>query len=283
MARQAQRVAELLRGRRTLVLTGAGCSTESGIPDYRGPETRRRARNPIQFKEFLHEAPRRQHYWARSVLGWPRFWAATPNAGHRALARLEAQGHLHGLITQNVDKLHHKAGSQRVVELHGALDRVRCLACQAITPRALLQERLLALNPGWHQRSAQEAPDGDASLSRQDSEGFVVADCAICGGLLKPDVVFFGENVPRPVYDQANTWLEQAQALLVIGSSLAVYSGFRFVREAHRRGLPVVLINLGPPQRGQDMIEVHWDAAAGEALAELSQTMETQEERAWRS
>lgn len=263
----------LLRGRRPLVLTGAGCSTESGIPDYRGPETRRRARNPIQYKEFVGDEARRRRYWARSVLGWPRFVTAQPNRAHAALAQLERRGLLTGIVTQNVDRLHHKAGSEAVVELHGALADVRCLQCGVVCARGALQSRLLALNPGFGERGAELAPDGDAELEEAAGERFQVAPCAACGGVLKPDVVFFGENVPRAVYDQANAWLARADALLVVGSSLAVYSGLRFVREAARRALPVGMINLGPPERGAEWIDVMWDANAGDALPALAQAL----------
>jgi NAD-dependent SIR2 family protein deacetylase len=260
--------AAALRGRRLAVLTGAGCSTESGIPDYRGPGTLARARNPIQYREFVRSAEARRRYWARSLLGWPRVRAARPNAGHRALAALERAGIATGLITQNVDRLHHAAGSVEVIELHGALERVRCLGCGAGTPRAAVQERLLALNPGWQARGAAIAPDGDAELPADAVAGFQVAACESCGGDLKPDVVFFGESVPRPTVEAGFAQVDGAGALLVVGSSLAVFSGYRFVRRAAERGLPVVIVNLGPT-RGDPLAAVRVDAPAGRALPAL--------------
>ncbi len=257
--------AALLRGRRVVALTGAGCSTESGIPDYRGPGTRERARNPVQYRAFVDDPRARQRYWARSMLGWPRFAAARPNDGHRAFAALERAGLLRGVITQNVDRLHHAAGSARVVELHGALAEVVCLACGAIEPRDALQRRLALLNPRWD-ADVELAPDGDAELDAAD--GFRVADCLACGGVLKPRVVFFGENVPLGTVDRAFALLEEGDALLVAGSSLTVYSGFRFVRRAAERGVPVVVVNLGPT-RGDPLAALRVDAPVGEVLPAL--------------
>jgi NAD-dependent SIR2 family protein deacetylase len=265
-------LAALLRGRRLVVLTGAGCSTESGIPDYRGPGTRARARNPIQHREFLGKPEVRARYWARSLLGWPRFSAARPNAAHVALAALEREGRVLGLITQNVDRLHHAAGSQRVIELHGALARVRCLDCEALEARTQLQERLLALNPGFAERGAELLPDGDAELPVEAVRAFQVAGCARCGGTLKPDVVFFGDNVPPPTVEAAFALLEQGDALLVVGSSLAVYSGFRFLQRAADRHLPVGLVNLGEC-RGGELVDVRVEARAGEVLPRLVQAL----------
>ncbi len=254
-----------LRGRRLVALTGAGCSTDSGIPDYRGPGTRDRARNPVQYRAFLDDAGARQRYWARSMLGWPRFSAAAPNDGHRAFVDLERAGALRGLITQNVDRLHHAAGSARVVELHGALAEVVCLGCGAIEAREALQDRLTRLNPRWD-ADVELAPDGDAELAQVD--GFRVAPCLACGGVLKPRVVFFGENVPRPTVDAAFALLDEGDALLVAGSSLTVYSGFRFVRRAVERGVPVVIVNLGPT-RGDPLATVCVDAPLGATLPAL--------------
>lgn len=254
-----------LRGRRLVALTGAGCSTDSGIPDYRGPGTRDRARNPVQYRAFLDDAGARQRYWARSMLGWPRFSAAAPNDGHRAFVDLERSGALRGLITQNVDRLHHAAGSARVVELHGALAEVVCLGCGAIEAREALQDRLTRLNPRWD-ADVELAPDGDAELAQVD--GFRVAPCLACGGVLKPRVVFFGENVPRPTVDAAFALLDEGDALLVAGSSLTVYSGFRFVRRAVARGVPVVIVNLGPT-RGDPLATVCVDAPLGATLPAL--------------
>jgi NAD-dependent SIR2 family protein deacetylase len=262
-------LASLFRGRRLVVLTGAGCSTESGIPDYRGPGTRARARNPIQHREFLTKPEVRARYWARSLLGWPRFSSARPNAAHEALAAMEREGRVLGLITQNVDRLHHVAGSQRVIELHGALARVRCLDCEAVEPRAELQDRLLALNPGFAERSAELLPDGDAELPLEAVRAFLVADCTRCGGTLKPDVVFFGDNVPPPTVEAAFSLLEQGDALLVVGSSLAIYSGFRFLQRAVDRHMPVGVINIGEC-RGVELVDVRVEARAGEVLPQLA-------------
>ena len=261
---------ELLRGRAVVALTGAGMSTHSGIPDYRGPGTRRRAKAPVQFAEFTADPEARRRYWARAAVGWPRFAAAQPNPAHRSLAALERVGALAGLITQNVDRLHHAAGSHDVVELHGALARVRCLECDRVEPRESLQRRLVALNPAlaeWGEVAM--APDGDAELAPPQIEAFVVADCMHCGGRLKPDVVFFGESVPPPVTERAWATFARAEVLLVAGSSLTVFSGYRFVRRATKQGTPVVIVNLGPT-RGDDEATVRIDADVVEALPQLA-------------
>ncbi|HVG62663.1 MAG TPA: NAD-dependent protein deacetylase [Hyalangium sp.] len=265
-------LASLLRGRRTVVLTGAGCSTESGIPDYRGPGTRARARNPIQHMEFLSRPEVRARYWARSLIGWPRFSQARPNAAHHALAALERDGHVLGLITQNVDRLHHAAGSTRIIELHGALAEVRCLSCGQRVPRAELQERLVALNPGFMEQQVELRPDGDAELPLEAVRSFRVADCTSCGGAMKPDVVFFGDNVPRPIVDAAFAMVEEADALLVVGSSLAVFSGYRFVLRASERHMPIAMINLGE-SRGEELADVRVEARAGEVLPQLVEAL----------
>jgi len=265
---------QLLRGRRVVALTGAGCSTESGIPDYRGPDTPPRTRPPIQHREFVDRADARRRYWARSVLGWSRFSAARPNPAHTALAELEQRGVLAGVITQNVDGLHGAAGSREVVELHGALARVRCLDCAALTSRDALQARLLAANPGWLERtrSAVLAPDGDADLPDDLVDGFTVVGCEACGGTVMPDVVFFGGSVPRATLDAAWALFDRAEALLVIGSSLTVFSGFRFVRRAAERGVPIGILNRGPT-RGDDHAAVRLDARAGVALPALARAL----------
>lgn len=234
-----------LCGQKICLLTGAGCSTESGIPDYRGEGTLRRARNPIQFREFSGSAQGRQRYWARAALGWPRFRAAAPNRAHHAAAVLEERGWVQGVITQNVDRLHAKAGSQRVVELHGALEEVVCLQCRVLEPRERVQDRLLVANPGWLEREVQVAPDGDAELDGSVIAQFNVVSCLQCGGELKPNVVFFGEGVPKQRVDDAFALLEQSDCLLVVGSSLAVFSGYRFVRRALERAQPVYVVNIG--------------------------------------
>jgi NAD-dependent deacetylase sirtuin 4 len=268
VSQHAAALAALLRAGPALILTGAGISTDSGIPDYRGPETRRRARNPVQHREFVRSAEARKRYWARSMLGFVRFAAATPNPGHTELAVLEREGHALGLVTQNVDSLHQRAGSQRIVELHGALRSVVCLGCQARTPRAELQDALRAQNPGFEQRAAELLADGDAELADELIADFRVVACETCGGALRPDVVFFGENVPRPRVDEAFALLDRARSLWVIGSSLAVYSGLRFVHYAHKRAVPVALLTLGPT-RGDAFAQLRIDARVSPVLTAL--------------
>lgn len=265
---------ELARGRRVVALTGAGCSTESGIPDYRGIDTPPRTRAPIQHREFVDREDNRRRYWARSLLGWPRLAAAQPNAAHGALAALEHAGVIAGLITQNVDGLHTAAGSREVVELHGALARVRCLACGEITARTSLQDRLLAANPNWPARArmATIAPDGDVDLPDELVAGFAIAACASCAGVLMPDVVFFGGSVPRATLDAAWALFDRAELLLVIGSSLTVFSGYRFVRRAAERGVPIAILNRGPT-RGDEHAQLRIDARCGEALPRLVQAL----------
>lgn len=259
----------VLRDRRVGVLTGAGCSTESGIPDYRGPLTRSRKRAPMQAREFDGDPAARRRYWARSMVGWPAISTARPNPGHRALAELERHGTIEGLVTQNVDRLHTAAGSRNVVELHGALHEVRCVDCGSVTSRNALQSRLEALNPGFLVHAAELAPDGDAELPSELVAEFVVATCTSCRGVLKPNVVFFGENVPGPIVARARALLEAAEVLLVVGSSLTVYSGYRFVRAAHQRGASVVILNLGPT-RGDPEATLRIDGCAGELLPRLA-------------
>ncbi|MGK7312339.1 MAG: NAD-dependent protein deacetylase [Candidatus Longimicrobiales bacterium M2_2A_002] len=242
----------LLRGRRVVVLAGAGCSTESGIPDYRGPEGSLKRRSPIRYGEFVRRPDARARYWARSTVGWPRLSTTRPNPAHRALAELEAAGVVRGVITQNVDGLHHAAGSRRVVELHGSLGRVACLECGARIPRSAFQEELLALNATWldgverARAAAETAPDGDAELPDGTVPGFRVPACRSCGGVMKPDVVLFGENVPATRVDDAWRLFGEGDALLVVGSSLMVYSGRRFIYRARDESVPVAVINLGP-------------------------------------
>jgi NAD-dependent deacetylase sirtuin 4 len=266
------RLVSLLAGRRLVVLTGAGCSTESGIPDYRGPGTARRARNPVQYREFIHDAKARQRYWARAVIGWNKLAQARPNRAHHALSRLEKEGLIRGLITQNVDRLHRAAGSQSVIELHGALSDVRCLACGKLELRDDFQARLLSSNPGWLDRFAEAAPDGDAELPAELSAGFELEGCLDCCGPMKPDVVFFGENVPRERVERAYAWVDGAEALLVVGSSLTVFSGYRFVKRAYERGTPIGIVNLGP-SRGDPQASVLVDAPAGEVLPILEREL----------
>ena len=258
---------DLVRGRTVVALTGAGCSTESGIPDYRG-EGRPARRAPIQYREFVTSEAARRRYWARAVLGWRAVAEARPNPAHHALAALEEAGVVAGVITQNVDGLHRAAGSRRLIELHGSLARVRCLGCGARCARDELQRRLLDANPGWLDRAAAAAPDGDAVLPDEVTTAFRVDGCRRCGGVLKPDVVFFGENVPPPVVADAWALFDRAELLLVVGSSLAVFSGYRFVLRAAERGVPVAIVNRGPT-RGDDRAAVRVDGAAGTLLPAL--------------
>jgi NAD-dependent SIR2 family protein deacetylase len=262
----------LFAERRIVVLSGAGCSTESGIPDYRGDGTRRRATNPVEYRAFVGDPRARIKYWARSALGWPRFVGAQPNPAHRALAELELNGRVLGIITQNVDRLHQAAGSRRVIELHGALSEVRCLECGKFVERTAVQRRLLSLNPGWIEQSARLLPDGDAELPDEVLRGFRIATCTACDGALKPAVVFFGESVPRDVVDAAYRLLDEGDALLIVGSSLAVYSGYRFVRRALEREIPVALVNLGMC-RADAVANVKIQARAGEILPDLARAL----------
>jgi NAD-dependent SIR2 family protein deacetylase len=264
-----ERLVSLVAGHRVVALTGAGCSTESGIPDYRGAGSPAPARHPIQHDAFLRRPEVRQRYWARSTVGWARFSRARPNAAHNALAQLEEAGVLAGVITQNVDRLHQEAGSRRVVELHGALADVLCLECGAAEPRAEVQDRLLAVNPGWLDRAAAMAPDGDADLPAGEVATFEVVGCRRCGGTLKPDVVFFGGSVAERTLATAWELFEEAGVLLVVGSSLAVYSGFRFVRRAAERGLPIAVVNLGPT-RADELAHERIAARAGDVLPRLA-------------
>ena len=259
---------DVLSGRRFVALTGAGCSTESGIPDYRGGG-RTGPRNPIQHDAFMRRADVRRRYWARATLGWARFSGAEPNAAHRALAALERAGQAAGVITQNVDRLHQRAGSRRVVELHGALADVACLRCGRHEARHELQARLLEANPGWLESAAEVKPDGDAELHADSVEAFAVVGCRICGGELKPDVVFFGGTVAERTLAAAWALFEEAEALLVVGSSLAVYSGFRFVRRAQERALPIAIVNVGPT-RADDMAAAKIAAPVGAILPRLA-------------
>ncbi|MDP1827427.1 MAG: NAD-dependent protein deacetylase [Archangium sp.] len=260
---------ELLRGKRVCVLTGAGISTESGIPDYRGPTAPPRRRPPIQHRDFVEEALTRARYWARSMLGWPRFRDFEPNAAHHALAGWRQ---VSGLITQNVDRLHQKAGQGGVLELHGALAEVRCLACEAKVDRDELQQTLELMNPHALDWSYTLFADGDADLPDEVVRDFAVPACA-CGGVLKPDVVFFGDSVPRPRVEDAFARLDSSEALLVVGSSLTVFSGYRFVLRARERGLPVAVLNLGPTRADGDA-QVKLEARAGELLPSLVERLQ---------
>ncbi|MEZ5585245.1 MAG: NAD-dependent protein deacetylase [Candidatus Competibacteraceae bacterium] len=257
------------RHRRLFVLTGAGCSTESGIPDYRDSDGQWKHKKPVQFQDFVHGEPMRQRYWARSLLGWQHFSQARPNSAHRALARLEAAGFVHQLVTQNVDGLHQQAGSRRVLDLHGRLDWVECLSCHVRGARTAFQQTLEALNPDFLQHSAASAPDGDALLETVDFNRFRIPGCPNCGGILKPGVVFFGESVPRPRVDRAYARLAEADALLVVGSSLMVYSGFRFCRAASEQNKPQAAVNMGRT-RADDCFAHKITAPCGATLTALA-------------
>lgn len=261
----------LLQGKKIALLTGAGVSTASGIPDYRGPVTATKKRSPILYQEFVADPEARRRYWARSAAGWPMMRAAEPNHGHRAIAKMEKRGRITGLITQNVDSLHSAAGSSHLVELHGSLAKVRCLDCGLRFCRDLIQDWILSHNPGWEKacQGAQIAPDGDMEVPQIPSD-FAVPTCASCAGVLKPDVVFFGENVPRHRVDQAWQILDEAQVLLIAGSSLTVYSGLRFVRGAKDRNLPIIMINIGPT-RADPLIDLKIQGPCCEVLTTLAQ------------
>ena len=256
------------RHRRVFVLTGAGCSTKSGIPDYRDADGQWKRAQPVTYQAFTGQAATRQRYWARSLVGWRRFGRARPNDAHRALARLEASGRTELLLTQNVDRLHQAAGSAKVIDLHGRLDLVRCLGCGRRSPREEHQQRLVEANPAWAELDAADAPDGDADLDGKDFAGFAVPPCPHCGGILKPDVVFFGENVPRERVETGMRHVAAADAMLVVGSSLMVYSGFRFVRAAVEAGKPVAAVNLGRT-RADGLLALKIERPCAEALAFL--------------
>ena len=252
------------------VLTGAGCSTDSGIPDYRGPGAK--PRNPIQHRDFVEKEATRRRYWARSAIGWPRMAGAKPNAAHEAIAHLEAAGRLTGLVTQNVDRLHHKAGSRDVLELHGALAEVRCLECNVCESRDHLQARILDLNPALAHVDVEIAPDGDAELSSGIIDDFRVPACLMCGGVLKPDVVFFGGSVPKERVESAFAMLDRASVLVIAGSSLTVFSGYRFVLRARDRGIPVAIVNRGET-RGDPLATLRIDGRVGEVLPALARAI----------
>jgi NAD-dependent SIR2 family protein deacetylase len=257
--------AALLRGRRIAVLTGAGLSTDSGIPDYRGAGAP--VRSPMTFSQFLADPTYRKRYWAGSQLGWRRFDAAEPNAGHRALATLELDGGVNGVITQNVDGLHLRAGSQRVVDLHGSMDRVRCLSCGQLYARSDIAARLEELNP-WLAEVTPEAlgPDGDVQID--DVDQFEVPACNACGGILKPDIVYFGEFIPREKFIEASALVQKADALIIAGSSLVVNSGIRLLDHATRRHIPVLIINRGVT-KGDPRATLKVDSGASETLVGL--------------
>ena len=263
----------LLADRRFAILTGAGMSTDSGIPDYRGPDSP--PSNPMTIRQFTSDPVFRQRYWARNHVGWRHMDDTQPNAGHRAVAALERNGVVNGVITQNVDLLHTKAGSRDVINLHGTYARVICLRCGEFRSRAALAEELDALNPGFIERveavgGLAVAPDADAVVA--DTASFRYLDCASCGGMLKPDIVYFGESVPKAIVQQAFSLVADAEALLVAGSSLTVFSGYRFARHAAALGIPVAIVNRGPT-RGDDLATVKVEGGCSELLTLLSEEL----------
>ncbi|MGC0249861.1 NAD-dependent protein deacetylase [Pseudactinotalea sp. Z1748] len=259
---------DLLRGRQWTALTGAGMSTDSGIPDYRGPDSP--PRTPMTYQQFVSDDGFRRHYWARNHVGWRHMRTTEPNRGHRALAALEATGLVNGVITQNVDLLHQAAGSKRVIDLHGHYDAVICLTCGHRMTRTELHRELEKLNPGFADdvsvADVEIAPDADAVI--EATEGFRVLPCPVCGGILKPDIVYFGENVPKDRVARAYAMVDDAEALVVLGSSLAVMSGLRFVRHAARNGRPVAIVNRGST-RGDALADVLVPAGTSETLTAL--------------
>ena len=253
---------------RLFVLTGAGCSAESGIPTYRVGNGDWMRPAPVTFQAFTDDDTTRRRYWARSLVGWPTMAHARPGAAHQALAQLEAAGRIELLLTQNVDALHRAAGSQRTIDLHGRVDTVRCMGCEARSLRSALQAALRQRNPDWAALEARAAPDGDADLDGLDFSRFDVPDCPLCGGMLKPDVVFFGETVPQDRVAAAFAALEKADAMLVVGSSLMVYSGYRFVQAAAAAGKPIAAVNLGRT-RADALFSLKLAQPVGETLAAL--------------
>jgi NAD-dependent SIR2 family protein deacetylase len=259
---------ELLRGGNIVVLSGAGLSTESGIPDYRGSDGKRRV-TPMTYGEFIASPANRQRYWARSFVGWQRFSGAGPNDGHRAVADLQRLGLVRAIITQNVDGLHQKAGARDVLELHGNLDLARCLNCGETTERAELEGRLREANPHFDGTVGEIRPDGDVVLADEVVAGFHAPRCLVCASdLVKPDVVFFGESVPKPLVEQAFSRVEASSGLMVLGSSLRVMSGYRFVRRAAAIGIPVAIVTRGP-SRGDEQASIRLDAPLGVTLSRI--------------
>jgi NAD-dependent SIR2 family protein deacetylase len=256
------------RNPRLFVLTGAGCSTDSGIPDYRDADGGWKRAQPVTLQAFMRDPLTRRRYWARSLVGWQRFGHAAPNAAHYALARLGDRGNVERLVTQNVDRLHQAAGSTDVIDLHGRMDLVRCMDCWRLQPRAELQDELMSLNPSWAQLDARTAPDGDADLDGRDFQAFQVPPCSYCAGVLKPDVVFFGESVPKERVEMAMNHLQRADAMLVVGSSLMVYSGYRFAQAAAAAGKPIAAVNLGRT-RADDLLALKISQPCAQALSFL--------------
>ncbi|WP_160154439.1 NAD-dependent protein deacetylase [Microbulbifer sp. ALW1] len=267
----AQLVDFIHRYPRLMVLTGAGVSTDSGIPDYRDHKGEWKRKPPVDHRDFMASAATRQRYWGRALIGWPVIRNSAPNPAHFHLAELERRGHVQLLVTQNVDRLHQRAGSQQVVDLHGRADEIRCMECDYRANRQTVHDRSYDLNPAFRHYTADTAPDGDADLE-VDFSGFQVADCPDCRGILKPDVVFFGDNVPKTRVQSALDALQQSDGLLVVGSSLMVYSGFRFCRYAKEWGKPIAALNLGRT-RADDLLDLKLSAGIGETLEQLLKSL----------
>jgi NAD-dependent SIR2 family protein deacetylase len=272
--RELDALADLVAEGGVAVLSGAGLSTDSGIPDYRGPSGAARRLAPMTFQAFTGSAAARRRYWARSHLGWRVIARARPNDGHRATTTLQERGLLTGIVTQNVDGLHTAAGARDVVELHGNLDRVVCLRCDRRSSREELDSRLRAVNRSWSARVLTVNPDGDTEIADEDLDGFRTVDCTACGGVLKPDVVFFGETVPAERVAACFGLVDASGALLVLGSSLTVMSGYRFVLHAARAGIPVAIVNSGPT-RGDAKADLRLDAPLGQVLPALVERLDS--------
>lgn len=273
MVKRSKQLAGFLAGNESIaVLTGAGVSTSSGIPDYRDRNGDWKLATPIQFPDFVKKPEFRQRYWARSYVGWQRFSRARPNAAHYALASLEAAGKIDTVVTQNVDRLHSEAGSQRVIDLHGDLSKVRCIECEAGHTRGDYQQALKAANPNWHAEVFRYKPDGDAELADTSHEDFRVPGCARCGGVVKPDVVMFGESVPKERVQKALSAVDRADALLVVGSSLMLFSGFRFARQAAAQQKPIAIVNQGRT-RADDLATLKVEADCGEVLSTAAEIL----------
>ena len=264
----AQRLADFVhRHPRLAVLTGAGVSTDSGIPDYRDRNGQWKRKPPVDHRDFMKCAATRRRYWGRALIGWPVIRNSAPNPAHFHLAELEQRGHINLLITQNVDRLHQRAGSERVIDLHGRADEIRCMDCDYRAMRQLVHDRSYELNPDFRHYTAETAPDGDADLE-VDFSRFNVADCPECAGILKPDVVFFGDNVPKTRVQEALAALKNSDGLLVVGSSLMVYSGFRFCRYAKEWGKPIAALNLGRT-RADELLDLKLNAPIADTLAHM--------------
>jgi NAD-dependent SIR2 family protein deacetylase len=263
-------LASLMRNRRFTVLTGAGVSTDSGIPDYRGPQTKHITRNPVKHDEFVNSAEARQRYWSRASRGYTNVGKALPNTTHQLLAELEEKGRVHGVITQNVDGLHQAGGSKTVIELHGSMHRVRCLACAKTYERDVIQDQINTENPGWIKTVKEIAPDGDAVVATSEQLVFRTPLCRACQGDLMPDVIFFGGSVPKPRSQAAFDLVSEADGLLVLGSSLTVFSGYRFVRHADRLDLPIGIVTLGET-RGDKHAHIKVDAPLVEVMPILAE------------